>query len=263
MSKFKSPPEARQRELIAERYIAQTYPMPDLSENHLEADAAGSTSTMALYMESDEVIGLIAHNHGISTEALPPESGSKLRFKEAAEILCVQIAKGNVETLGWKGDWPSRTIIGDAVETIETKYFATGEATIMRGGWATKADLDVRREFHTGGAGETEWAGDDWGRLHCKREDVRRLWPIGGTDQANTSNSNKISDENKMKTWLTTRMKNDPDNPVSKKTIRAEAVSSGIVDISERGFDRAYKNAVEASGAAAWSAAGRRRKSAH
>ena len=68
-----------------------------------------------------------------------------------------------------------------------------------------------------------------------------------------------IRAERRTVEWLTARMKACPDSPAPKSEVRAAAEADGLPRIADRAFNRAWVEAVRTSGAAAWSAGGRRK----
>jgi hypothetical protein len=68
-----------------------------------------------------------------------------------------------------------------------------------------------------------------------------------------------IGAETRLEVWLTEMMKANPGNPPGKAAI-VEAASLAGHKVSDRGFKRAWANAVKAADAPAWSEAGRKSK---
>jgi hypothetical protein len=64
-----------------------------------------------------------------------------------------------------------------------------------------------------------------------------------------------IKDQKRCESWLTEKMRADPDNPIPKKRVREEH----FLDLSERAFERAWGNAVKKADAPMWSTGGRRK----
>jgi hypothetical protein len=85
---------------------------------------------------------------------------------------------------------------------------------------------------------------------------VRRILPTPNqTAVAHTSRDNVT-----MERYLHRLMTDNPQSPMTKADARRTAVKSGLQDISGRGFDKAWANAVRSSGAPAWSAPGNNRR---
>jgi hypothetical protein len=64
--------------------------------------------------------------------------------------------------------------------------------------------------------------------------------------------------EGRLTEWLTALMRKAPNLPRAKSEVKAEAKESARLHFSGKGFDRAWAAAVKASGAHAWSKAGRK-----
>ena len=64
-----------------------------------------------------------------------------------------------------------------------------------------------------------------------------------------------------MTDWLTKRMQDQPHLPLAKSAARQRAAKDGL-HCSSRGFDRAWADAVKASGANKWSKPGKRKAAA-
>jgi hypothetical protein len=83
---------------------------------------------------------------------------------------------------------------------------------------------------------------------------VRKLWPAAKRTAAA---------ETRCQEYLVTEMKRSMDRaPNPKRGFRA-ACQTRFPDLSQRGFERAWRNAIKLSGASGWGKAGRRRKSSH
>lgn len=84
----------------------------------------------------------------------------------------------------------------------------------------------------------------------CERKEVQRLWPA----TAQTT----IRAELKCQVWLEELMRASPSSPDRPKSqYRAEAIGT-FRGLGERSFTRAWDNAIRATGAVAWSRAGRK-----
>lgn len=82
---------------------------------------------------------------------------------------------------------------------------------------------------------------------------------IAGPKDAAASPASTAAAETRLTAWLVEQMRANPRHPPGKAAIRAEAEAAGHI-FSDRGFVRAFANAVTDSGAVAWSAAGRKSK---
>ena len=92
--------------------------------------------------------------------------------------------------------------------------------------------------------------------IRLSREDVLRRWP-DDEEKARAPEVGAVGAEHRCRLWLTNLMKNDPHKPRPKLAVRKEA-KERFPTLSNRGFDRAWTSAINQSGAARWSAPGRR-----
>lgn len=98
---------------------------------------------------------------------------------------------------------------------------------------------------------------------------VRVLWAhvvevlasVRPRSAAGLASSKAIGSEAALARWLAESMRTAPDTPRSQEKMRHDADAAGL-KFSDRAFKRAWSTAVISSDAAAWSAAGRRGKSA-
>jgi hypothetical protein len=87
---------------------------------------------------------------------------------------------------------------------------------------------------------------------------VRRILPMPSqTAVAHTSRDAAL-----MEVFLHRLMTDNPQSPMTKADARKAAVASGLGDVSNRAFGRAWANAVQSSGASRWSTPGNRRRRA-
>jgi hypothetical protein len=107
-----------------------------------------------------------------------------------------------------------------------------------------------------------------WRSTQPEAEQVERptdgLRKIGGyTGDGQASGGGKvaftIAAEKRLQSWIETQMRANPETPPGKSIVEASAKAAGHA-FSIRGFKRAYANAVNATGASAWSTAGRKSK---
>jgi hypothetical protein len=83
---------------------------------------------------------------------------------------------------------------------------------------------------------------------------VRKLWPAA---------KRAVAAETRCQECLVTEMMRSPDRaPKSKADFLADC-QARFPGLSERGFERAWADAIKRTGAVSWSKAGRRRKSSH
>jgi hypothetical protein len=92
--------------------------------------------------------------------------------------------------------------------------------------------------------------------IRLSREDILRRWPDehGRTAPREPGTAGA---EYACRLWLTQMMKAKLDQPRPKLALRREA-KSRFPNLSNRAFDRAWASAISQSGAASWSAPGRR-----
>lgn len=67
-----------------------------------------------------------------------------------------------------------------------------------------------------------------------------------------------VAGERRLAEWLTALMRSLPNQPRAKSVVKVEAKEEARLSFSGKGFDRAWAEAVRASGASAWSRAGRK-----
>lgn len=72
--------------------------------------------------------------------------------------------------------------------------------------------------------------------------------------------SHSLADEGRLTDWLADKMRANPNAPYPKDAMFQQAAAEGLKMLSGRANERAWGNAVKASGAKAWSKAGRKPK---
>jgi hypothetical protein len=89
--------------------------------------------------------------------------------------------------------------------------------------------------------------------LRFKSVEVRRHWP--GAESAPPPTT--VAAQTECRRWLSNEMRASPDRPRAKSQVLAEAMKR-FPKLSGRGFDRAWRDAISATGAEKWSKAGPR-----
>ena len=90
--------------------------------------------------------------------------------------------------------------------------------------------------------------------LRFKSVEVRRHWP--GAEPASRPLTT-VAKQTECKRWLSSEMRASPDRPRPKSQVLAEA-KKRFPNLSKRGFNRAWGDAINETGAEKWSKAGRR-----
>jgi hypothetical protein len=83
---------------------------------------------------------------------------------------------------------------------------------------------------------------------------LRKLWPAA---------KRTVAAQTRCQEYLVTEMKRSPDRAPKPKPDFLADCQARFPGLSERGFERAWANAIELTGAVRWRKAGRRRKSSH
>ena len=83
---------------------------------------------------------------------------------------------------------------------------------------------------------------------------VRKLWPLAKQTAAATT---------RCREYLRTEMKKHPNQAPKSKSAMLKCCQARFRGLSERGFNRAWADAIRQAGAVGWSKAGRPRKSSH
>ena len=90
--------------------------------------------------------------------------------------------------------------------------------------------------------------------LRFKSVEVRRHW-LGAEPASRPLTT--VAKQTECKRWLSSEMRASPDRPRPKSQVLAEA-KKRFPNLSKRGFDRAWGDAISETGAEKWSKAGRR-----
>jgi hypothetical protein len=165
--------------------------------------------------------------------------------------LCAEIAAGNLVALGRPGKWREKRFTSGLPEPIPRVFFANPESTIFAG-WATCFGH-----------------GPDWGDLRFERDEVLQLLDrIQSQPNAvnacaevapPTAGHPTIGQETALKNWIATEMRRDPDASRSKDDLR-KAAAEAKLEFSQRAFERAWRHAIEETGATDWLKPGRKSK---
>lgn len=100
------------------------------------------------------------------------------------------------------------------------------------------------------------------GALYFLRDEILVKWPLP-TRETDHEITKSIAAETAMQKWLEAQMRELGSSPKSRNTIKSAAFTAGLSPISDRAFVRAWTAAIKATGAVAWSKAGRRKQSPH
>jgi hypothetical protein len=90
--------------------------------------------------------------------------------------------------------------------------------------------------------------------LRFKSIEIRRHWPGAGPAPPPPTT---VAAQTECKRWLANEMRASPDRPRPRRQVRAEAMQR-FPKLSGRGFDHAWRDAINEAGAEKWSKAGRR-----
>lgn len=89
-----------------------------------------------------------------------------------------------------------------------------------------------------------------------RREEVQRIWP-----KPSTRNASLAGAESKCRDWLEGEMRSSPDKPLVDRNSYLQKALLEFLGLSKEGFGRAWKQAIKATSAHAWSMPGPRSKS--